>query len=233
MTKIFNKAIAGATILIAAYASVALAGDSKNSGFLKDYSLLQQAQDAAGNQVQRYSNPKLSAGGYSKIMIDPVVYYPEPQPSDKVDAETLEQIKGYLIQTLNQKVGAKAALVDGPGPGVVRMRAAITAVAAQKPGLKPYELIPIGFLVSRLKTPVLDAVVNVEVELVDSVSGELLGEVVKQGTGNQLGAAADSKLTFAEVQPVLDAWSTQAADFAASGFAVNTGSDSAAGSMGQ
>jgi len=233
MTTLFSKTVIGAAIVLASYAGVALAGDAKNSGFLKDYSLLQQAQDAAGNSVERYVNPKLSAGSYSKIMIDPVVYFPEPKPTDKVDAATLAQIKSYLTETLNQKVGAKGALADAPGPGVIRMRVAITAVAAQKPGLKPYELVPIGFLISRMKTPTLDAVVNVEVELLDSVTGELLGEVVKQGTGNQLATTPDAKLTFAEVQPVLDIWSTQAADFAASGFAVNTGSDSAAGSLGQ
>ena len=235
MNKLFSNAFSfvGATILLASYATATLAEDSKNSGFLKDYSLLKQEQDSASSPVQRYINPKLSSGSYKKIIIDPVVYFPEAQPSEKVDAETLAEIKSYLTDTLRQKVGDQIPLVDQPGPGVVQMRTAITGVAAQKQGLKPYELVPIGFLISRMKTAKLDSAVNVEVELLDSVSGELLGEVVKQGVGDAVDAAADAKLTFSDVQPVLDRWSIQAADFAKSGFVVDTGGATAADILGQ
>jgi hypothetical protein len=226
MGKLFNKGLSGAcvAIFLASSAAVAVADEQKNSGFLKDYSLLQQQQDSAGAPVQRYINPKLASGTYKKILIEPVVYYPEAQPSEKVDAATLAQIKSYLTEQLRQRVGGKIPVVDEPAADVVRMRVAIAGVAAQKPGLKPYELVPIGFLVSRMKTQKLDSVVNVEAELRDSVSGELLGEVVKQGVGNQVDASPDAKLNFSDVQPILDGWATQAADFAAAGFTVGSGS---------
>jgi hypothetical protein len=210
-------------IFLASCAVVAVADEQKNSGFLKDYTLLQQQQDSAGAPVQRYINPKLSAGSYKKIMIEPVIYYPEPQPSEKVDAATLEQVRNYLTDQLRQRIGSKIPVVDQPAADVVRMRVAITGVAAEKPGLKAYELVPIGFLVSRMKTQKLDSVVNVEAELLDGASGELLGEVVKQGTGTQVDATPDAKLKFSDVQPVLDGWATQASDFVASGFSVGGG----------
>ena len=219
-----SRKIVAVAFFLAVWAAIAVADDQKNSGFLKDYSQLQQQQDSAGNPVQRYINSKLSSGTYKKILIEPVVYYPEAKPSDKVDAATLDQIKSYLTEQLVKLIGGKVPVVDAPAADVVRMRVAITGVAAQKPGLKPYELVPIGFLVSRLKTQQLDSVVNVEAELLDSVSGELLGEVVKQGTGTQINATPDSKLTFADVQAVLDGWATQAAQFAAAGFTVSSGS---------
>jgi len=196
------------------------------SGFLKDYSQLKEEKDANKEPVMRYINSKLVSGAYNKIIIDPVVFYPEPHADENVDADTLSQIKDYFDKDLRQKIGEQAAIVDQAGPGVVRMRVAISAVADEAAALKPYQYIPFAFLLHAVKKAAgksaMDADLFAELELVDSQSGERLGAVVKKGIGTEVkeekeGAdKGEKKVVLDNLKPVLDKWSKLAADFAGS-----------------
>jgi uncharacterized lipoprotein YmbA len=106
--------------------------EEQYSGFLKDYSQLKEEKDAAGAPVMRHISPKLSSGAYRQIMIDRVEFYPVPQPNANVDAATLEQIRAYLDRELRKKIGERVPVVNQPGPGVIRMRAAITGAKDEK-----------------------------------------------------------------------------------------------------
>jgi hypothetical protein len=153
-------------------------------------------------------------------MIERVAFYPPPQPSAEVDAATLNEISNYLDQQLRKKVGERVPVVDKPGPGVVRMRTAITGVAEERAGLKPYQYIPVALVLTAAKEAAgrraKDATIQAEVELLDSVSSQPLGAAVKRGTGESVKAGEGSKLTLEHVKPVLDKWAQVAADFAAS-----------------
>jgi len=120
----------------------------KHSGFLKDYSQLKQEKDAAGDPVLRYVSPQLSSRQYRQIMIDPVEYYPPPQPNETVDSATLNEIRAYLDKELRRKIGERVPVVDKPGPSVLRMRAAITAVGGERATLAVYEYLPIGLAIA-------------------------------------------------------------------------------------
>ena len=76
------------------------------------------------------------------------MFYPEPRPSEKVSAEVLQQILDYANSQLRQALGKRFTMVDQAGPGVARLRIAITSVAAKKEGLKPYQLVPLAFVVT-------------------------------------------------------------------------------------
>lgn len=194
--------------------------EEQYSGYLKNYSQLKEEKDAAGAPVMRHISPKISSGAYRQIMIDRVEFYPPPQPNANVDAATLEQIRAYLDQQLRKKIGERVPVVNQPGPGVVRMRAAITGAGGEKAALAPYEYIPIGFVVSTAREAAgrraKDAAVYVEAELLDGVSGERLGAVVKKGTGEAVKGGESGKLTLEHVKPVLDHWAQLAADFVSS-----------------
>lgn len=190
---------ASVTLLSAGHAR---AGDS---GFLGDYSALSEVTDAAGDKVMRYVNPNLKPGAYQAVMIDPTQYYPAPKPTQQVTASTLTDIGNYLDKGLHAQLGAKLKLVYEPGPGVLRMKPAITAVASEKAALKPYQYIPIAFVfasVGRAK----EASIQVEVDIVDSLTGERMGAMVRQGAGAKLPDTSDAQITLTDVMPLLNKW---------------------------
>jgi len=199
----------------AAVAVSASAADGESSGFLGDYSKLAKEKDATGEEVLRYVNPSLKPGAYQKVLIDAVQFYPAPQPSPQVDEHTLNDIRNYMDKSLRDKLGSKLALASEPGPGVVRMRPAITAVSSKHQGLKPYEILPVGFIISRgIVGKAKEATIQLEIEAVDSMSGERLGAVVRKGVGAKL-EGKDPKLTVDHLRPLLDKWNDTGATFVA------------------
>jgi hypothetical protein len=183
-------------------------------GFLGDYSMLKEEKDAAGDPVRRYVSPRLAPGAYQKLMLDAVQFYPAPQASEYVDMKTYNDVRNYVEMQMRSKLAAKVPLASAPGPGVVRVRTAITSVAAETPGLKPYEVLPIGMAFSAIRGRGKDAVLGIEVELLDSVTGERVGAAVRRGTGEHLGSD-ESKLTLEHLRPLLDKWTDAGAQFAA------------------
>ena len=206
-----------------AQASDTLVKKEHYSGFLKDYSQLKEEKDAKGNEVMRYISPALTSGKYHKVMIDRVVYYPAPKPDPHVDMTTLNQIRDYLTKELRQKIGAQVPVVNQPGPDVIRMHAAITAVKAENAALKAYQYIPIALIFQGIKaaagTRAKDAELYVEMEILDSESGKRLGAVVRKGVGTEVkeekeGAEKGKKMVMLDnVKPILDNWADLAAEF--------------------
>lgn len=109
-------------------------------------------------------------------------------------------------------------LVDQAGPGVVRVRVAISSVTAEAAALKAYQYIPLAYLVHKADEAVtgttMVSMVFLEAELNDSVTGELLAEAVKRGDGATV--KEDVQVTAADVTPLIDRWAQLAADLIAS-----------------
>lgn len=212
-----NKAVRLVS-MAALLASVALTAagpaQAENSGFLGDYSALKEVKDAAGDTVMRYVSPKFKPGMYQAVMIDPTQYYPAPKPTEQVSSSTLTDISSYLDKGLRDRLGAKVQVVSAPGPGVLRIRPAITAVAPQTVGLKPYQVIPIAFIITSAKGRGKEAAIHVEIDAVDSVTGERMGASVRKGIGAKL-ASDKAPLSLGDVQPLLDKWIDTGSSFVA------------------
>jgi hypothetical protein len=212
------------TALLAACAGGKVVEESQYSGFLKDYSQLKAEKDANGQPVMRYLSPKLTSGAYSKVMIDRVEFYPAPKEDKDVTWATLYQIRDYFDMQLRKKVGEQVPVVNEAGPGVVRLRVALTAVKSETASLKAWQYIPIALVVQGAKaaagTRAKDAELYVEMDILDSQTGQRLGAVVKSGTGTEIkemkeGAEKGEKMvTLADVEPVLDNWAELVANFA-------------------
>ncbi len=129
-----KQSIAGklGIILVSAGMAVGLpataGAQDQDSGFLRDYARLQETKDAAGNTIRAWASPKLAPDNYNAIMLDPLIFYPEPRPSERVSAQALDQILNYTNDVLRQSMGARFKLVNTPGPGVARIRAAFSGV---------------------------------------------------------------------------------------------------------
>jgi hypothetical protein len=200
---------AAAWAVALAHAGVALAQE-KDSGFLRDYARLQETQDAAGKTIRAWASPKFAPANYNAIMLDPLIFYPEPRPTERVSAGALNDILKYTNDVLKRSLGARFKVVDGAGPGVARIRAAFSSVGSKEEGLKPYQYIPLAFIVTSASRAASGApqqsFIILEVEVTDSVSGDLLGSRVRVLTGEGIGKAIGEKdpVTLQVVKPVLD-----------------------------
>ena len=72
------------------------------------------------------------------MIIQKVQFYPKPEPTEQLSQQQFE-IGNYLNASVREKIAEKVQVVDTPGPGVANIRWAITGVAPDKMGLKPYQ----------------------------------------------------------------------------------------------
>ncbi len=203
--------LVGAVTCVVALACVSTAvAQDRDSGFLRDYTRLEAGKDSKGVPIRNWVSAKFTPANYNALLLDPIVFYPEPQPSEKVSAAELQRMLAYVNEVYRQAVSKRLNLVDRPGPGVVRLRIALTSVAAKEEGLKPYQLVPLAFLATMASRAAKGgapqrALIIVEAEATDSTTGELLASRVRVGTGERLAKAANvDVVTLDAVKPILD-----------------------------
>ena len=181
------------------------------SGFLQDYSELQKTKDTAGSPLYRYISPQLGSGIYKKIIVEPIQYFPEPQPTENVTAKTLDDIKSYFDQQLKVEIGKRKQIVDEPGEGVIRFRTAITGVGKKAENLKPRQFIPVALVITGTRAAAgqhpHEAKLFLEAEITDSVSGERLGLAVRSGTGERVAKIQEGHdINLDALKPLIDQW---------------------------
>lgn len=209
-------AIVVATTLLSGCAS---RSDPKESGFLSEYSLLAKEQAPGGGTRLVYANPRFTPAYYSAVWLEPVEYFPTPQPSADVSLATLLEIRDAINGELRRKVGEKVRLVDHPGPGVARIRIAVTAVGATTRSLETYQYIPIALVMTGAKAAIdgglpRDATVAIESRVTDTMTDELLYASVRGGTGERVANATQGRggVRLSALQPLIDEWTTGAAN---------------------
>ena len=166
----------------------------KQVGFLSDYSHLEPFDDGL-----RYINFK-KLGNYSKFIFDPVaVHFHEEAKGKKTDEETLKQLKNYMHSAIIKAIEAlprSYAVVSKPGPGVARVRVAMTDVDKSSPVLN---IIPQTKL-----TGVGLGGMSMEGEVVDSQTNEQIGAVIQTQKGKRLSLAGITK--WGDAKAVMDDW---------------------------
>jgi hypothetical protein len=200
-------------------AGCATSSAPKGSGFLPDYSRLHQESGLVGKGRLVYENPQFTPARYHAIKLDPIVFYPEPQPTADVSMDTLTKIRKEMDNELRKKLGEKVKLVDRAGPGVATVRMAITAIGVKTRTMKAYQFIPVALVVTGAKAVAQgglprDATIAIESYVTDSVSGELLYAAVRGGTGERVVDPAQGKggVQVASLQPLINEWSTAVAN---------------------
>lgn len=160
------------------------------SGFLKDYSVLRPG--AEGEAAFRYIKPDVKFSAYDKVLIEPVTLWAAGEDSLKdVGDEDRSMILDYLHTALVKRLGEKLILVEEPGPGVLRIRAAITE-AEKAPAVMSTvsTVVPTMWAASNLKkiavgTQSFVGAAGAEVEITDSVTGEVLAAAVDRRSGTK------------------------------------------------
>ncbi len=172
--------VVGGTGLLAVVLAVLLAGCAAGpppvSGFLGDYSGFQA--DPKDKSLLYYEAPGIDWGKYTKLMIDPVMVYYHPKAKHRgIRPEELKTLTDEFRRLAIEAVKDAYPVVDGPGPDVLRVRAAITNLVPADPLLNAATTAAIG-------VPVDIGKAAMEAEFLDSVTGRRLAAVIDRKSGS-------------------------------------------------
>ena len=159
------------------------------TGFLgSDYSLMTAPTEGSDQKAMlRYVNPNAKWSSYNKIMIAPVTFW--ASDDSKVSAADQQALCDYAFSTFVKELGKNFSIVDQPGPGVLKISAALTDATSATPGLRSISVvIPQARVLSAIKMAATGTYAFVgsaqgAVKMNDSASGELLAEAVDERVG--------------------------------------------------
>ncbi|RPI44163.1 MAG: DUF3313 domain-containing protein [Betaproteobacteria bacterium] len=177
------------------------------SGFLNDYSKLQPAADREG--VQLFLDRSRDYRSYTKVMFDPVEVYLTPNPDYKgLQPDALKRMTDTFQSAFKKALGSDYQVVDAPGPGVLRVRAAITGVQATKPPLGATDFIPIKaiFNIGRAAAGASPQVAEMtaEMEVLDE-KGARVAAAVATRKGDKTLPQRDT-VTWKDLEPITNYW---------------------------
>ncbi|MDJ0947378.1 MAG: DUF3313 domain-containing protein [Alphaproteobacteria bacterium] len=176
--------------------SAAAYAQSQFSGFLRDYSNLKD--DPMGLAQYYYQNPDKDVKTYTKFVVDPIVVHFKPNAKGtSIDAAKLGEVASYMQNKVIGILSQRFEVVDRSGPGVARLRAAITSVEQTEPVLNIHPLM-------RLSGMGLGGAA-MEAEMVDSVSGETIIAAADERAGNRMGITAGFE-SLGHAYQVIDRW---------------------------
>ena len=179
------------TVLSAGCASTP-AGDAKPkyAGFLSDYSRLQPVPD--GNGAERYLKPNENWKQYNKVMLDRIrVWYKDDANYKGIDPTELKTLTDYFQNAIVKALEPTYPVVTQPGPGVLRVRVAITDLVPTKPEMSVVTLVVPYATVADVaagggtgSTPYLGQTA-IEAEFLDSRTNQVVAAYVDRQIGKK------------------------------------------------
>jgi len=180
-------------------------------GFIRQDIPLEKVETPDSLSTFRWISPKLSDGHYQAVNLKPVKVLNPQGEYLAHDSEIYEELSQYMHQALSEAIAPSLPLVSTQQDGVLDAQVAISALRVTDADLKPTEVLPFGAVmgITRSLTGLRnkDVELYLEVKLIDSISGELVGALIKQGVAGELWTSYES-LTLADLQPTIDAWAT-------------------------
>ncbi|CAM4074361.1 DUF3313 domain-containing protein [Serratia silvae] len=206
-----------ATGMLLAGCSSKVAETTQYSGFLQDYSKLQQTETASGHQVLRWISPDFKESNYRGVYITPLVFYPSAKPNARVSQQTLDQIREYASTSLRNAVAKRTTLLPSPsGSRVLVAKVAITAVTAENEDVQFYEVLPVTAVIATTMAAsghrTQDTTLFMEIKLIDQDTGKTVLAVVRKGLGKTV-SNEDAPITLAEVKKAIDDLVTDIVNF--------------------
>jgi hypothetical protein len=172
----------GVVLLMPAFA----AAEIKYSGFLGDY-YKDLKPGREGGVKLAWIKPGFIPGQHPKIMIDSVIfYYADDSPDKGIDGDEMKQFADAFNAELVKALNDKYPIVTEPGPGVGRLRVALTNLKKSKPALSAVTtVIPVGLGINLLRKGVTGSwsgsgTVSVEMMGLDSMSNEVVAVAVDE-----------------------------------------------------
>jgi hypothetical protein len=183
--------------------------DQAFAGFLKDYDSLKPNPHLEGDALTfAAADAKQNLRSYFAIIVDPVeVYIATDADASRISETSRVALTDYFQHALIRAVSDAFPVVDSPGPLTLRLRTALVGVdvGRQVAGDTPFErTLNIGK-------------VGVEIELVDSKTGQRIAAMVDRaslGAGAEVGDRDFSRIEkFAAAREALDEWASRVRTF--------------------
>jgi hypothetical protein len=157
----------------------------------------------------RWIDPDVDANRYTSVFVEHSQLYPPPQPTEKIPQSALNGITQFYDEALKNAFARELPLATGPGPGVLVVRPAITAVSAKTKGLQPYEIIPIALVAAGVSAATgirdQDTTLATEAAFIDGSDNKVVAQVVRKGSGAEL-ANSSEVVQAKDFRGVLDIW---------------------------
>jgi len=181
------------------------------SGFLNNYTGLRPSTDDSG--AWSYRKPGVNFKGYTKIILDPLVIWPHPDSAyGGLDSLTVWKLALGFQESMSQALAGGYTIVKEPGPGVLRLRAALTDVMLEHPKLaSPGPLLPLAndILIQASEKisgmNALEGEAAIEAELLDAESQERLVAYVEKRMSSKVLLTQD-KDSLGPVLEIFDYW---------------------------
>jgi hypothetical protein len=160
------------------------------TGFLSDYSLLTKGE-GEHEALLRYINPDTDWGSYTKVILDSVTVWKNPETQD-VSPEDLKMLTDFAYTQMHDALSKDYMIVTQPGPGVMRAAFAITEAEASNAALDTItSIIPQTRILTGAKglvaggKPGFVGTAGMEVKITDSQTGKILAMAVDRRGGTK------------------------------------------------
>ncbi len=192
------------------------------SGFLEDYSGLVEEADSKLIYNYVYIKPDTDLSGYTKFLIDAITVFPHPEADFKGinanDMTLLEKLfHAAMAKALTENSGYE--VVEEPGPGVCRIRVAITEVVPVRPAMNtlttfvPQMRLLSGVVNLATGSNFFVGQIGMEAEFVDAESGERIAAKVSKQAGKKYvpftGRTAKTASKWAQIEQSMEYWAQQ------------------------
>ena len=187
------------------------ARSTKTTGFLGDYSQLKEGKD--GQALLVYIDPQADIKSYTRVLMDPVKLYASSEHSmENVSLDDRKKLLNYADATIREHLAKNYVLVREPGPGVMRLRVALTEADSSYVVLDTVStVLPIGLALAGLQTAATGSCsfvgsAGVEAELQDSQTGKRLMAAVDRRVGGKVTGQGDKFDEWRTVKNAVDYW---------------------------
>lgn len=186
------------------------------SGFLGKelYSKMTPGDESKLEPALRWRDDTTDWHSYTKLILDPIVVYRQPQHLGGGNTnDNAQMLVNYFYNKLYLAASKQFEMVTEPGPGTLRMQAAITDYEQSWVGLDMIStVVPQLRATAELKglatgKPSFVGGVQVEAKVSDSQTGRaLVGVIDRRVGGKSLGKGMDS---WSDVKNSMDFWCLQ------------------------
>lgn len=188
------------TLLLALLAGLSSMGcqapKASHSGFLGDYSQLRPNPDI--EDAEYYQDPNKNLKDYDKFLIDPVIVHFAPNAKGiALDPAKVAELTDYARSQAVEALSKRYQVVESPGPGVLRIRAALTDIQKTTPALNIHPA-------TKLSGMGLGGA-SMEAEALDAQTGERVFAVVDSRQGDRLAIGAGLS-GLGHAKQVIDHW---------------------------
>jgi hypothetical protein len=192
-SSLFAASLLGLTLLIGGCAS-----KPKETGFLSSYANL----EPVSSTTLRYLPAKGSMDAYPKVVISPVTtFLYDQEEAAKLSDKDRVHLEQHLYNALRKSMAEHFEIVEQSGPGVARLRVAVTNLKKATPAL--------NILPQTKLTGLGLGEASVEAELLDSTTGKQIAAAIDASQGSRFSLSGLSQ--WGDVEAVMDDWAKKIA----------------------